>query len=439
MPLQAPDLDFLPIPQGAMAWWLGAIGNVPTGWEVANGAAAVNDPTFMRANFPSRYVRNRSTIAPGAQAGSYQHAHTIPAHTHPLGSSTVGNYSGDSGGTGATINNSHAHGGATANAGPLGIAAVDHQPPYRNALPIIYTMRGRGAGGGVVRLHQLEADALWPIYMLVHWMQVTAIPTGFTFCDGRTVNGITTFNPDFRFFKHTPGYGNPGTIGGGPNHLHAADHAHGGTTGPNRSTDGGGAVSAWAAANTHGHASTAMAGVNLDVVSHEPSYIEGNIAMFTGHSNNGAGAASAVPAATGHIRRHDLADNLQIPRGIVLPWLQTFHPTGWTWCDGGAWLNAAGAPAGYAGPRPNLLDRYIRASAAGGGDTGVASGAASHAHGGLTHGHGINTATSDILYTHYGGGVTGSHEHTLGFSSADATPAGTNHPYYTEVWYLVRD
>lgn len=432
MPLfKAHDLRELPIPQGLIGWWFGTAATIPYGWEGANGSVAVNDPSFTRPNLVNYFTKGcaSSGEAPGAHVAATPHAHTMPAHGHATGANIERQWV-NQGFDGYCTDDGHTH--TLPSAGPFSTGSSAPKPAAIYGVPIVYTLKGQSPTGP--RVHDFKTDALPPMKIIGAWGHSASAPTGWSKCDGGTVNGVVAPNFLGKYIRGIPNTAtNPGTTGGSNTHTHNLSHWHDTAYGGNTNSGYGDINYNWYASASHHHHSNSQCGTS-DAQNNEPNYVTTHYICFTGHGSGvAAHAAASLPAS-------QLDASTRFPRGVVLIWGHPVSekPSGWSHCDGGAWT----APTGYGANRPSLLGTFIEGT---GGDGGGSNGASdSHAHSGgsaETHAHGTSSTYNSSSSGHEPGSGVGGYDHSHpGTTSVNFdAPSGSNVPYYQEVAFIVRD
>lgn len=423
--VSAKDLEITPIPQGAVAWWLGTYTNIPSGWEIADGQASANDPAYTRPNLLGRYIKGASAL--GATGGADTHGHTVPSHAH----TTTGASSLENDRENISSNpgiRDHTHGVQNASGTLQG---ASNHPAHIEGIPIVFCLKA-GGSRGVVKLRDLKESALPPRKIVVAWASGT-MPSGWAKCDGSTVNGVVTPNLVGKFLKGVPNSGtNPGSTGGASSHAHSTTHTHttGGPIGGTASTfsqpQGVGATT------SHTHTLQAQT-LSTSTDDAQPPYVEEHYITFTGHGSN------APAAATGLVAGEDLDAKLLMPRGIVLGFFDTIAsiPAKYRLADGGAWAN--GSPSGYGANRPNMLGRFVKHTANGTTNGGTTGGNDTHSHGADSHAHVINNANANFSCEYNSGGLSATHNHNCNAPSYSSIDTQSNLPPYYEVAWIVRD
>ncbi len=430
--LKAHDLEATPIPQGAVLEWP-YTAPIPSGWEIANGAASANDPAFTRPNMLDAYAKVCATVAevPGVRTVMGAHAHTIPPHSH--GGSGASNQShGSNTGDyhdGSYANMSHYH--TFPAAGAIGLGATLAEPASIYSVPIVYTLKAGGSGKGLPRLHDLKDSALPPWRILIGWPHNLAIPAGWSKTDGSTVNNVVLPNLLGKYLRGIPNtVSAPGAVGGSSTHDHDATHWH--VSGVSSSDISPGDINPGTVPNgSHDHNLPNWSG-RTDAGSNELSRVTTHILCFTGHG------PSAAASPLGVIPVGEVDPVLLLPRGIMAGYAHSLSlPAGWSHADGGAWAN--GTPAGLPATRPNALDRFVKHAASGG---GTPFGANTHVHSGLHHDHGVSSGPLGGEGGSPNGGSGAprfSHTHPGTVSSFYPGFASSNVPVYQTIAYMVRD
>lgn len=424
-----------PIPQGAMAWWMGTVATIPAGWEICDGNVSANDPAYTRLDFRSnRYLKACALVgdSPGATGGAGTHTHTIASHNghaQAAGGATIQCQ------TGANTPNSaaeiHTHDTMTAAADAL--SSANNDPLYMYGVPIVYTMP-RGGTRGILSSKDFASSALPSWKLIFGWGLAASPSSGWSKCNGDTVNGVVTPNLLGKYLKGIPTTGTePGTTGGANTHSHDVSHTH---TSGNAAGGAGLATDTYGKCHpTHTHA-LASQDPTTDSPSNEPLYATIHYICFTGHGS------SAAADARGLVTSDDVAANLLCPRGLTAIWMFSLasKPSTWGHCDGGAWAN--GQPTGMGASKPDLRSRYVvhtPDSATNGGGTG---GNGNHTHTATGHSHTISGNTGSAGGFDSGGiaYATTAHTHAVASTTWASSPWTTaNDPAYILAAFVVRD
>lgn len=152
----------VPVPVGAIAFWLGTTGSIPNGWFLCDGTKATPDlqGKFIKIANTTGDVGGTGGSNTHTHAASNSHTHTATGtHTHGTGGSTGSFGSNVNGWPGGSANNSnidHTHtissvGYATATYANATVSAdsTDNQPAYRT---VAYIMFKYGIGGAAMFL-----------------------------------------------------------------------------------------------------------------------------------------------------------------------------------------------------------------------------------------------------------------------------------------------
>ncbi len=315
--------------------------------------------------------------------------------------------------------------------------SANSTPPYIEAIPIVFTMKGQ-APRGLLTSRDFAASAL-PAWKLIMMWNTGSAPSGWTKCDGGTVNGVVTPNLLGKYLRGIPTTGTaPGTTYAGDNtHAHSTNHYH--TVPASSSADSSAEDPQDCAHVNHTHPNLSSASLSTSAAAtSEPRYHEVAPIMFTGF---GTGQAAHI---AGMLGAGDLNASLQLPRGIVGAVTDASPPSGWGHCDGGAWVN--GTPTGYGANKPNMLSRFVKHVPNATTNGGATGGAASHQHTGASHQHtlsGTSNTVYQVGYTLNLNASNTSHTHTsstpIWSAGAYATDSVGNLPPYYEVAFVVRD
>lgn len=118
---------------GMVSMWAGAIGSIPTGWQLCNGSGGAPD-------LRDKFIIGAGNLSVGDTGGEATHTLTtaeLPAHSHS-GSLTSKNSVGSSGSRVAEGDNSGGSGAVSFSTGNTGSGnAHENRPPYY-ALAFIY-------------------------------------------------------------------------------------------------------------------------------------------------------------------------------------------------------------------------------------------------------------------------------------------------------------
>ena len=422
--ITAADCKELPIPQGLVAWWFGTYTSIPAGWEIADGQVSVNDPSYTKPGLcDGRFPKGSNTA--GTTGGSAGHMHTVPSHTHTTGGNAQCTDQNFNSGNASPCNRVepcvHTH---STSSWDGSISAANNLPLHVQAIPIVYTQKG-DPSRGLLRVRDFAASALPPRKIIAGWIS-SSTPSGWSECNGSTVNGVITPNLNGKYLKGIPNTStNPGSTGGGTNHVHDVTHYHATSdagnvgTGVNAYGQGG---QYWPQPYAHYHPVNSTS-LTSGISSNEPEYRTIRYLCFTGHGASSAAHASAWLTAS------DLVSTLLLPSGAVLAWAfpLTEMPAGWSHCDGGG--------------RPNLLNRYIRHVPDNTTNGGIASGNAVHNHPAPAHTHVLLGSSCTGRDGDIGTGVhcTKDHTHTSGAASYTGSLSGNNLPDYYEVAWLIKN
>lgn len=415
------DFKELPIPQGLIAWWLGTVASIPDGWEIADGAASTNDPTYTKPGLLDVFPKLDSTA--NTTGGTTTHTHAVSSHAHSVSgnaSSTVGIHT-----EGSSYRPQQNHSHTTTTSVGATTAAASNDPAYIKAVPIVYSLKGDSTRG-LLSINDLKQPYMIPREMI--GMCVGDIPTGWTLCDGN--NG--TPNLIGRYIRGIPTTGTaPGTLSAGTGaHYHDASHTHGLSGASSCAQTGQDGTYAIVCNCVHTHSAGSYSG-NTDSQTVEPLYKTAKPIM---HSRTLPTGGVLVDA--------DLPTSLRVQRGLAMIHVMVANPTGWAYCDGGAWAN--GTPTGYGAAKPDTRSRVIKHSAAGvdGGGTG---GADTHVHSDASHTHTTDGPTPNWgewkdYYTTLYLALMG-HTHTTNSTTWTnlTTQTKGNLPPYAEVAIAVRD
>jgi hypothetical protein len=406
--LTAADFKELPIPQGAILWEDGAVTNAP-GFEVADGSAAANDPSYTKPSLcHGRFPKPAASY--GADAGDDSHSHTVPSHNHgntsaaSLTARMCNSYGDRSGAL-----NTHVHGTNNNSSSTSNDSVV---PPYRTVRPMVYTMKAGGGGRGLLTLLDLAASALPPREIIVGYAQ-TGTPTGWRDCDGGTQNGVTVPNLIGKFLKGVPNIStDPGGTGGSDNHAHDVSHSHGSTNSGDQwvKYDNDDEPKSDFADNHHTH-TVGSASLTSGAATNHPANQTIRYLCFVGYGPN----SHAHPR--GLLAGADLHPSLRIGAGLNAIWAKTLAsiPSGWS----------------HNTSFNDRMMRHVSSSSDAGGGTG---GSATHNHTGNDHQHttgGPSTYTGESV----GGGDRASsktHTHTTGSAiySAIGNQVSNMPPYF---------